>query len=146
MTLRLSIATCMLSANSLFARNQFSFWDEQKNRCIFRYNSGNQYNLDKLINETSVSSISTDWLIQLISTKSDFLIFINLSLDNSIPIFIDWLLRVYMYGSVNSKRAYPLPPGVYCPNVFYFVLFCFWKSCKCPTLGPGGSFTNPTVG
>ena len=33
--LEFSIAT-QLSTNSLFARNQFSFLDEQKNRCIFR--------------------------------------------------------------------------------------------------------------
>ena len=46
-----------------------------------------------LINETSVSLISTDWLIQLISIKSDVPIFINLSIDKLIPIFIDWLLR-----------------------------------------------------
>ena len=39
-------------------------------------------NQDKLINETSVSSISTVWSIQSITIKSDF------------PIFIDWLLRV----------------------------------------------------
>ena len=54
-------------------------------------------NLDKSINETSVSSISTDWWIQSIPIKSDMSdlpIFIDLSIDNSIPIFIDWLLRV----------------------------------------------------
>ena len=46
----------------------------------------------KSMNETSVSSISTDWSIQSIS---DIPIFIDLSIDNSIPIFIDWLPRVY---------------------------------------------------
>ena len=49
--------------------------------------------LNKSINETSVSLISTDWSIQLISVKSDLPIFIDLSIDISIPIFIDWLLR-----------------------------------------------------
>ena len=39
-------------------------------------------NQDKSINETSMSSISTDWSIQSIPVKSD------------LPIFIDWLLRV----------------------------------------------------
>ena len=51
-------------------------------------------NLDKSMNETSVSSISTDWSIQSISIKSDLPIFIDLSIDKSIPIFIDWPLRV----------------------------------------------------
>ena len=44
--------------------------------------------------ETSVSSISTDWSIQSISVKSDLPIFIDLSIVKSIPIFIEWLLRV----------------------------------------------------
>ena len=44
-------------------------------------------NQDKSINETSVSSIPTDWSIQSISIKSD------LSIDKSVSIFIDWLLR-----------------------------------------------------
>ena len=44
------------------------------------------------MNETSVSSISTDWSIQSISMKSDLPISIDLSIDKSIPIFIDWLL------------------------------------------------------
>ena len=39
---------------------------------------------DKSISEKSVSSISTDW-----SIKSDLLIFIDVSIDRSIPIFID---------------------------------------------------------
>ena len=40
-------------------------------------------NQDKLIKNTSVSSISTDWSIQSISTKSDLPIFIDLSIDYS---------------------------------------------------------------
>ena len=44
---------------------------------------------DKSISEKSVSSISTDWSIQSISIKSDLLIFIDVSIDRSIPIFID---------------------------------------------------------
>ena len=35
------------------------------------------------MNETSVSSISTDWSIQLISIRSDLPIFIDLSIDYS---------------------------------------------------------------
>ena len=35
------------------------------------------------MNETSVSSISTDWSIQSISIKSDLAIFIDLSIDYS---------------------------------------------------------------
>ena len=44
---------------------------------------------DKSISQKSVSSISTDWSIQSISIKSDLLIFIDLSIDKLIPIFID---------------------------------------------------------
>ena len=46
------------------------------------------------MNETSVSSISAAWSIQSISIKSDvdLPIFISLSFDKSIPIFMDWLL------------------------------------------------------
>ena len=50
-------------------------------------------NQDKLINEMSVSSISTDWSPQLMSVETDLPIFIDLSIDKSIPIFIDWHLR-----------------------------------------------------
>ena len=50
-------------------------------------------NQDKSMNKASVSSISTHWSIQSISLKSDLPIFIVV--DKSIPIFIDWLLRVY---------------------------------------------------
>ena len=74
----------LLSTNSLFAWNQFSFLDKQKNWCIFWYKS---------INETSVSLTSTDWSIHSISIKSDLPIFIDLLTDKSIPIFIDRLLQ-----------------------------------------------------
>ena len=81
--LPLSIAT-QLSTNLLLAWNQFSFLDEQMNRYIFRCKSMKSVKptKNKSINETSVSSISTDWSIQSISIKSDS------------PIFIDWLLQV----------------------------------------------------
>ena len=54
-------------------------------------------NQDESINETRVSSISTDWSIQSISKwiKPDLSIFIDISIDKSIPICIDWLLREY---------------------------------------------------
>ena len=42
----------------------------------------------------SVLQISTNWSIQSMSIKSDLPIFIDLSIDKLIPIFIDWLLRV----------------------------------------------------
>ena len=54
------------------------------------------------MNETSVSSISTDWSIQSKSMKSDLPIFIDLSIDKSIPIFTHWLLRVYKTGADSS--------------------------------------------
>ena len=50
-------------------------------------------NQDKLRNEASVLSISTDWSIQSISLKLDLPIFVVV--DKWIPIFIDWLLQVY---------------------------------------------------
>ena len=64
-------------------------------------------NLDKSINEASVSSISTDWSIQSISIKSDLLIFIDWLIDKSMPIFIDWLLRVLL----QSLYFFSLPPS-----------------------------------
>ena len=90
---QLSIAT-HLSTNSLFVWNQFSFLDEQMNRCVFRYKSMDETgkNQDKWVNETSVSSISTDWSMQSISIKSNLPIFIDLSIDKWILIFTDWLL------------------------------------------------------
>ena len=48
------------------------------------------------MNETNVSSISTDCSIQSISIESDLPIFIDLPIDKSIPIFIDWLLLAYV--------------------------------------------------
>ena len=51
-------------------------------------------NQDKSIKKMSVSSISTDLSIQSISIKSDLPIFIDLSIDKSIPIFIGWLFQV----------------------------------------------------
>ena len=44
-------------------------------------------NQDKSINETSVSSISTDWSIQSISIKSHSPIFNRLTIINSIIIY-----------------------------------------------------------
>ena len=64
------------------------------------------------MNETSVSSVSNDWSIQLISIRSDLPIFIDLSIYKSIPIFlIDWLLRgikmymqkVFCPSEINSR-------------------------------------------
>ena len=71
-----------------------SFFDEQMNRCVFRYKSMDETgkNQDKWVNETSVSSISTDWSMQSISIKSNLPILIDLSIDKWILIFTDWLL------------------------------------------------------
>ena len=67
------------------------------NRYIFQYKSMKsvKIKINKSINETSVSSISTDWSIQSISIKSDLPIFIDLSIAKLVPIVIDWLLRAY---------------------------------------------------
>ena len=71
--------------------NSVQFFDEQIDEQMFlpiRIDEIGK-NQDKSINETSVSSISTDSSIQSISIKSDLPIFIDLSIDKSIPIFID---------------------------------------------------------
>ena len=60
--------------------------------------------INKSINETSVSSISTDWSIQSISIKSDLLIFIDLSIDKSIPTFIERLLRLLSYSGEAARN------------------------------------------
>ena len=65
-------------------------------------------NQDKSINETSVSSISTDWSNQSISIKSDLPIFIDLSIYKSIPIFIDWPLRDFVAVTARLQREIPL--------------------------------------
>ena len=69
---------------------------EKMNRCVFRYKSMDEIgkNQDKWVNETGVSSISTDWSMQSISIKSNLPIFIDLSIDKGILIFTDWLLWV----------------------------------------------------
>ena len=116
MILRLSTAT-QLSTNLLFAWNQFSFWKEQMNRYISQYKSMKsvKIKINKSINETSVSSISTNWLIQSISIKSDLPIVIDLSVKIGTDC-IDWLLRAYFkdviqyYYIVNSVRC-PLNRG-----------------------------------
>ena len=105
--LRLSTAT-QSSTNLLFAWNQFSFLNEQMNSYHYLPVQIDEIgkNLDKSINETSVSSISTDWSIQSISIKSDLTIFIDLSIDKSVPIFIDWLLRdKSMFASPENTRS-----------------------------------------
>ena len=65
-------------------------------------------NRDKSMNETSVSSISTDWSNQSISIKSDLPIFIDLSIYKSIPIFIDWPLRDFVAVTARLQREIPL--------------------------------------
>ena len=53
------------------------------------------------MSEKSVSSISIDWSIQSISIKSDLSIFIDLSIDKSIPILsIDYSGLVTIVSSI----------------------------------------------
>ena len=64
----------------------FIFWwtDEQMNRCIFRYKLVKSAKIKiKTDEETNMSLISADWLIQSISIKSDLPIFSDLSIDYS---------------------------------------------------------------
>ena len=78
--------TTQLSTNLLFAwiHDQFSFFDEQMNRCIFRYKLVKSAKIKiKTDEETNMSLISADWLIQSISIKSDLPIFSDLSIDYS---------------------------------------------------------------
>ena len=61
---------------------------------------------DKSINEKTVSSISTNWSIQSISIKSDLLFFINLSIDKTILIFINWLLQdIHEWATVTTNAT-----------------------------------------
>ena len=78
--------TTQLSTNLLFAwiHDQFSFFDEQMNRCIFWYKLVKSAKIKiKTDEETNMSLISADWLIQSISIKSDLPIFSDLSIDYS---------------------------------------------------------------
>ena len=78
--------TTQLSTNLLFAwiHDQFSFFDEQMNRCIFWYKLVKSAKIKiKTDEETNMSLISADWLIQSISIKSDLSIFSDLSIDYS---------------------------------------------------------------
>ena len=78
--------TTQLSTNLLFVwiNDQFSFFDEQMNRCIFRYKLVKSAKIKiKTDEETNMSLISADWLIQSISIKSDLPIFSDLSIDYS---------------------------------------------------------------
>ena len=78
--------TTQLSTNWLFAwiHAQFSFFDEQMNRCIFLYKLVKSAKIKiKTDEETNMSLISADWLIQSISIKSDLPIFSDLSIDYS---------------------------------------------------------------
>ena len=58
--------------------------------------------------KTSVSSISIDRSIQSISVKSDLLIFIDLSIHQSIQIFIDWLLWYFVHYKINKRFIFYL--------------------------------------
>ena len=82
-----------------------------------------------------MSSISTDWSTQLISIKSDLPIFNDLSIDKSIPIFIDWLLRDYLQDralhliitthhplSSKSESATALSTFINCSKYLHFSL------------------------
>ena len=55
------------------------------------------------MNETSVSSISTDWSIQSISIKSDLPIFIDLSIDYSGYTSADDSLLIGVMSVENKK-------------------------------------------
>ena len=133
--LRLSIAA-QLSIHLLFAWIQFSFIKEQM---IFRHESivwiGKNH--DKSMNETSVSSISTDWSIQSISIKSDLPISIDFSIDKSIPIFIDWLLPGIKLFFFSQQRWSPLWSVA--------TWLCFCKSLYCVQLNKSVIFAKDAI-
>ena len=90
------------------------------------------------------------WLFSLLVYQSPYYAWLSvfsqlLQLDpNLIGEFV-WLAttdksRTQKYGSVNSKRAHP-PSGI-CRA---FVIL-FWKSYKCPTVGPGVHTKTPRWG
>ena len=104
----------------------FHFWmNRWKDIIRLRYRSMKSVKIK--INETSLSSISTDWSIQSISIKSVFPIFIDSSIDKSIPIFIHWLLwDVYMCHAIH-----------YIIHVLWFI-HVLW----CKRLGKVSNFTG----
>ena len=120
MILRLSIAT-QLSINLLFAGILVFIFDERMNRmCLPIQIDEIGKNQDRSINETSVSSISTDWSIQSISIKSD------------LPIFIDWLLRdiqgplsrLTLLSNTVNLWVHDLPSCVLKPQTCYYSQLC----------------------
>ena len=85
----------------------FHFWmNRWKDIIRLRYRSMKSVKIK--INETSVSSISTDWSIQSISIKSVFPIFIDSSIDKSIPIFIDCHAISFMSYDVGDSERFPI--------------------------------------
>ena len=104
----LNAISTQFSINLLFAWSQFSFFDEQMNRFIFRYEINEiGKTQDKSIKKTSLSSISTNWSIQSISINSDLPIFIDLSIDKSIrwvnSAIYNWILII---KSVYNNEQY----------------------------------------
>ena len=113
----------------------FHFWmNRWKDIIRLRYRSMKSVKIK--INETSVSSISTDWSIQSISIKSVFPIFIDSSIDKSIPIFIDWLLRdVYMCHAI-SFMSYDVSDSERFPISQEAMLFFFTPTTNFRVLPP----------
>ena len=78
----------------------------------------NGKNQDKSINETNVSSISTDWLIQSISIKSDLSIFIDLFIDCQIDTdFYRWTTPGFKFPKRNKALL------IYIKNITQFDIF-----------------------
>ena len=65
----------------------------------------------------------TDWSIQSISIKSVLLIFIDVLIDKSIPIFIDWLLRAYLDTFFDEDRG-----SVWFSSIWFLFQIENWKS------------------
>ena len=138
--------TSTLNFNSILnkfaavAWSQFSFFDEQMNRCIFRYEIDEiGKNQDKSIKTTSVSSISTDWSIQSISIKSDLPIFIDLSIfsidySGTIVNISRWLRKQREHGLLQLYRnsADETAAGRAAenfPDPLSMILFANWQLC-----------------
>ena len=67
------------------------------------------------------------------------------NLKNHTPFHSTYLYSPYMGVPRPGKNVMAQSiPSVPIPPQAFVILF--WKSCKCPTLGPDGSYNNPTVG
>ena len=110
-----------------------SDWLTKRVRDFSRCSLRKCYLFGHIINPLFTKLVRSRWLsIGLVSVNKN-------GKRNSANIQPSWPSGLFNQpsDSLNSRRAHPPLPSGICD--------CFWKSCKCPTVGPGGSSKNPTV-